>query len=142
MSEGNAKEALMLPTQEEQLVAEIEKMGIRYLSRQTGYQAKRVRTPQRLLADLLRQPVPLLHRVNRQTAVDATSDDEALGQLVTELGGDRQPSLLIDGVAELSQEHVLNPPRKKQNVAPSQGDSPLHPTLTHNCPYYTIFLLL
>jgi hypothetical protein len=56
MSEGNVKEALMLPTQEEQLVAEIEKMGIRYLSRQTGYQAKRVRTPQRLLADLLRQP--------------------------------------------------------------------------------------
>lgn len=45
-----------VPTQEEQLVAEIEKLGIRYLSRQTSYEAKQVRPPQRLLADLLRQP--------------------------------------------------------------------------------------
>lgn len=45
-----------LPTQEEQLVAEIEKLGVRYLSRQTSYQAGQVRPPQRLLADLLRQP--------------------------------------------------------------------------------------
>jgi hypothetical protein len=45
-----------LPTQEEQLVAEIEKLGIHYLSRQTDYQARQVRAPQQLLADLLRQP--------------------------------------------------------------------------------------
>jgi len=56
MPGGNVKEVLMLPTQEEQLVAEIEKIGIRYLSRQTGYRARRVRAPQRLLADLLHQP--------------------------------------------------------------------------------------
>ncbi len=45
-----------MPTQEEQLVAEIEKIGVRYLSRQTSYEARQVRPPQQLLADLLRQP--------------------------------------------------------------------------------------
>jgi hypothetical protein len=41
--------------QEEQLVAELELLGVRYLSRLTGYRAQRVRPPQRLLADLIRQ---------------------------------------------------------------------------------------
>jgi len=41
---------------EERLVAELEQLGIRYLSRQSDYQAKHVRAPQRLLADLVRQP--------------------------------------------------------------------------------------
>lgn len=49
------KPALEHPT-EERLVAELERVGIRYLSRQTAIQAKRVRSPQRLLAALIQQP--------------------------------------------------------------------------------------
>jgi len=43
-------------TEEEALVAELEALGIRYLSRQTAYQADSVRPAERLLADLVRQP--------------------------------------------------------------------------------------
>ena len=43
-------------TTEEELVAELSLLGIRYLSRQSGYQAKRVRSPEALLADLVQQP--------------------------------------------------------------------------------------
>jgi hypothetical protein len=42
--------------EEEQLVAELDLLGIRYLSRQSSDQATRVRSPQRLLADLVQQP--------------------------------------------------------------------------------------
>lgn len=41
---------------EERLVAELERVGVRYLSRQTDLQARRVRAPSRLLADLVQQP--------------------------------------------------------------------------------------
>ena len=44
------------PTEEEKLVAELDLLGIRYLSRQSPYQARRVRPPEALLADLIRQP--------------------------------------------------------------------------------------
>lgn len=43
-------------TEEERLVAELELLGIRYLSRQTDYRAAKVRPPAILLADLMRQP--------------------------------------------------------------------------------------
>ena len=49
------KPALQHPM-EERLVAELELVGIRYLSRQTTIQAKRVRSPQRLLAAVIQQP--------------------------------------------------------------------------------------
>jgi hypothetical protein len=42
--------------EEERLVAELECLGIRYLSRQTGFRAEQVRLPADLLADLIRQP--------------------------------------------------------------------------------------
>jgi hypothetical protein len=42
-------------TQEESLVAELNLLGIRYLSRQTPYSANRVRSGKRLLVDLIRQ---------------------------------------------------------------------------------------
>ena len=42
--------------EEEQLVAELELLGIRYLSRRTSDQAKRVREPDALLGDMVRQP--------------------------------------------------------------------------------------
>jgi len=42
--------------EEEQLVAELELLGIRYLSRRTPDRALRVREPDALLADLVRQP--------------------------------------------------------------------------------------
>ena len=42
--------------EEEELVAELDLLGIRYLSRQSSYQAKQVRSPEVLLADLVRQP--------------------------------------------------------------------------------------
>jgi len=43
---------------EERLVGELELLGVRYLSRQSTYQAKSVRSPAALLADLVRQPSP------------------------------------------------------------------------------------
>ncbi len=43
-------------TEEERLVAELGLLGIRYLSRQSSYQASQVRSPEILLADLVRQP--------------------------------------------------------------------------------------
>jgi hypothetical protein len=45
-----------LLTEEEKLVAELDVLGIRYLSRQSSYRASRVRPPETLLADLIRQP--------------------------------------------------------------------------------------
>ena len=42
--------------EEEALIAELELLGIRYLSRQSSYQAGEVRSPEELLADLVRQP--------------------------------------------------------------------------------------
>ena len=41
---------------EEQLVAELEQLGVRYLSRMTNEKASRLRTPRRLLVDLVQQP--------------------------------------------------------------------------------------
>ena len=41
---------------EDQLVAELELLGIHYLSRLTSYQASEVRAPNTLLADLVQQP--------------------------------------------------------------------------------------
>ena len=43
-------------SEEEALVAELELLGIRYLSRQTPHQAVKVRLPAQLIADLVRQP--------------------------------------------------------------------------------------
>jgi hypothetical protein len=43
-------------SEEERIVAELESLGIRYLSRRTSTQAKHVRPPGVLLADLVRQP--------------------------------------------------------------------------------------
>lgn len=43
-------------SEEERLVAELELLGVRYLSRQSAYQAVSVRPPAELLADLIRQP--------------------------------------------------------------------------------------
>jgi hypothetical protein len=42
--------------EEERIVAELELLGIRYLSRRTSEQAERIRPPDVLLADLVRQP--------------------------------------------------------------------------------------
>lgn len=44
------------PNEEEKIVAELDLLGIRYLSRQTAYQAPGVRVPEVLLVDLVRQP--------------------------------------------------------------------------------------
>ena len=43
-------------TEEERLVGELALLGIRYLSRQSSFQASQVRPPEVLLADLVRQP--------------------------------------------------------------------------------------
>jgi hypothetical protein len=43
-------------SEEERLVAELDLLGVRYLSRQTTYRPARVRSPQVLLVDLVRQP--------------------------------------------------------------------------------------
>jgi hypothetical protein len=50
------KESIETVTEEEKLVAELGLLGIRYLSRQSPYQVNRVRSPEALLADLVRQP--------------------------------------------------------------------------------------
>lgn len=52
MNHSNAK----MVEEEEKLVAELSLLGIRYLSRQSRYQANRVRSPEALLADLVQQP--------------------------------------------------------------------------------------
>lgn len=44
------------PAEEERLVAELELLGIRYLSRQTSFEASGVRAPESLLIDLVQQP--------------------------------------------------------------------------------------
>jgi len=44
-------------SEEEQLVAELEHLGISYLSRQTDYQVQRTRPPQNMLADLVHNPI-------------------------------------------------------------------------------------
>jgi hypothetical protein len=41
---------------EERLVAELDTLGVRYLSRQASLQVKQVRSPARFLADLIQQP--------------------------------------------------------------------------------------
>ena len=46
----------IVDTEEEILVAELELLGIRYLSRQTAYRAERVRRDHILLADIVQQP--------------------------------------------------------------------------------------
>jgi hypothetical protein len=46
----------MISDEEEQIVAELELLGIRYLSRQTAEAAVQVRSPDNLLADMVRQP--------------------------------------------------------------------------------------
>jgi len=46
----------MIADEEEQIVAELELLGIRYLSRQTPEVATQVRPPDHLLADMVRQP--------------------------------------------------------------------------------------
>jgi alkanesulfonate monooxygenase SsuD/methylene tetrahydromethanopterin reductase-like flavin-dependent oxidoreductase (luciferase family) len=51
----NQSEAAVI-TEEEALVAELDLLGINYLSRQTAYQTSQVRAPDVLLADLVRQP--------------------------------------------------------------------------------------
>ncbi|MFW6135965.1 MAG: type IV toxin-antitoxin system AbiEi family antitoxin domain-containing protein [Chloroflexota bacterium] len=52
--EGNSHAGAM--AEEEELIAELELLGVRYLSRQASYQAQEVRSPERLLVDLVRQP--------------------------------------------------------------------------------------
>jgi hypothetical protein len=52
-------ELILEPTalsEEEKLVAELELLDVRYLSRQTAYQPEDVRPPEKLFADLVRQP--------------------------------------------------------------------------------------
>ena len=51
----------MITDEEEQVVAELELLGIRYLSRQTAEAATQVRPPERLLADMVRQPSARVH---------------------------------------------------------------------------------
>lgn len=41
---------------EEQVVSELDALGISYLSRQSSSSVERVRPPEQLLADLIRQP--------------------------------------------------------------------------------------
>jgi hypothetical protein len=75
---------------EERLVAELQRLGIRYISRKESFQARSVRPPRRLLADLVGQPssrvrmaiIPLLlAKPQFSDAVPAVikdiSDDEA-----------------------------------------------------------------
>jgi hypothetical protein len=52
--EDKSKTAVV--TEEEELVAELDLLGIRYLSRQSLYQANQVRPPEILLVDLVQQP--------------------------------------------------------------------------------------
>ena len=50
----------LLVNEEEKLVAELELLGIRYLSRQTLYHARSARPPENMLADLVQQIEPFI----------------------------------------------------------------------------------
>ena len=102
-----------MPNDEERLVAELELLGIRYLSRQTAYVAACVRPADQLLADFTRQPSARVRQALIALLLAHPEYAGAAPAALTHLPSSRQLTLklLYTAAVLLQQEHVqqLNP---------------------------------
>jgi hypothetical protein len=102
------KPALQHP-KEERLVAELEQLGIRYLSRQTSIAARRVRSPQRLLAALIQQPSSRVRTAVIATILANPKFSESMPGALAYLSPPEQQTLKLFYTAAvyLQRKHVL-----------------------------------
>lgn len=103
----------MLVSDEERLVAELELLGVRYLSRQTAYAVDHVRPADLLLADFTRQPSARVRQALIALLLAHPEYAGAAPAALTHLTSSRQLTLklLYTAAMLLQQEHVqqLNP---------------------------------
>jgi hypothetical protein len=94
--------------QEEQLIAELGLLGIRYLSRCTADRAERVRAPDALLADLVQQPSARVRNAVIAVLLSHPDYAEAIPAALERLGPDDRQTLqlLYTAAALLQQEHA------------------------------------
>lgn len=94
--------------EEERLVAELRLLGIRYLSRQTSLQPDKVRPPEALLADLVRQPSARVRAAVIAVLLSHPEYAEALPAALEQLGPAERLTLQSFYVAAmlLQQEHA------------------------------------
>lgn len=94
--------------EEEQLVAELELLGVRYLSRRTSTRAGRIRPPDVLLADLVRQPSARVRNALIAVLLSRPDYAQAVPAALQRLRPDEQQTLRIFYTAAvlLQQEHA------------------------------------
>ena len=94
--------------EEEQLIAELERLGIRYLSRQSSYQASKVRPPERLLSDLVRQPHARVRTAAIALLLSHPEYAEAVPAALRQLGSQHRLTLesFYTAAVLLQREHV------------------------------------
>ena len=94
--------------EEERLVAELELLGIRYLSRRTAARARRVRPPDALLADLVRQPSARVRNAVIAVLLSQPDYAEAVPAALERLRPDEQQTLRLfyTAAALLQQKHA------------------------------------
>lgn len=80
---------------EEILVAELECLGIRYLSRQTDYVAEQARPPANLLADLVRQPSARVREAVIAVLLTHPEYSDAIPEALAHLAPDEQLRLRL-----------------------------------------------
>ena len=97
-----------LDREEERLVAELELLGIRYLSRSTETRARRVRPPDALLADLVRQPSARVRNAVIAVLLSQPDYAQAVPAALERLRFDEQQSLRLfyTAAALLQQAHA------------------------------------
>jgi hypothetical protein len=93
--------------EEERLVAELELLGIRYLSRRTATRARHARPPDVLLADLVRQPSARVRNAVIAVLLSRPDYAEAVPAALQRLQPDEQQTLRLFYTAAtlLQQEH-------------------------------------
>jgi hypothetical protein len=94
--------------EEERLVAQLRLLGIRYLSRQTSLQPDKVRPPEALLADLVRQPSARVRAAVIAVLLSHPEYAEALPAALEQLGPTERLTFQSFCVAAmlLQQEHA------------------------------------
>jgi hypothetical protein len=96
--------------EEETLVAELELLGIRYLSRQTAYRAERVRAAEVLLADLMRQPAARVRVAVIPLLLAHPEFAQAVPLAVTQLTTSLQLTLKLFYTAAVSLQRIWSEP--------------------------------
>lgn len=93
--------------EEERLMAELELTGVRYLSRQSAYQAPQVRAPADLLAGLIRQPSARVRAAAIAVLLAQPAYGEAARAALLQLAPPQQMTLRVFYAAAvlLQQEH-------------------------------------